>query len=109
MKNVLDLLNNYNIDNKTPLVLSVSGGVDSMVLLNILSVNKYNLIVVHFNHQTRKENEQEEQLVRETAEKHNFKFHVFKVDTNSGNFHEQARNFRYDHLKQIALKYKTPY
>lgn len=109
MENELNLLKKYNIDKKTPLVVSVSGGVDSMVLLHILTKNKYNTIVVHFNHQTRKENDSEEQLVRETAKNYNLKFHVFKVLKSSGNFHEQARNFRIKKLEEIARKYNTSF
>jgi|SRR5690554_199550 len=109
MENALNLLKQYNIDKNTPLIISVSGGVDSMVLLNILATNKYKAIVVHFNHQTRKENDLEEQLVRETAKNYNLGFHVFKFEQASGNFHEQARNFRIKKLEEIAIKYKTSY
>ncbi|MFA7376743.1 MAG: ATP-binding protein, partial [Acholeplasmataceae bacterium] len=37
----------------TPLIASISGGVDSMVLLDLLIKENYQIIVVHFNHNKR--------------------------------------------------------
>ncbi|NLZ31433.1 MAG: tRNA(Ile)-lysidine synthetase, partial [Methanomicrobiales archaeon] len=38
---------------KKKIVISVSGGIDSLVLLDILMELNYSLVVVNFNHQQR--------------------------------------------------------
>lgn len=105
----LSIFDQFNITKKTPLIVSVSGGVDSMVLLDLLIKNKNKVIVVHFNHQTRKNNINEENLVKETCKKNRILFERFLVEIDNGNFHELARDFRNEKLKLIADKYKTPY
>ena len=42
-----------------PIIVGVSGGVDSMVLLHTMMVNDYALIAAHFNHQLRDESDLE--------------------------------------------------
>ena len=53
---VLSHIENYNLQ-ESPLVVMVSGGVDSMVLLQLLQqcVNTDKLFVFHLNHSTRTE------------------------------------------------------
>lgn len=109
MENALNQLLNLNISEKTPLIVSVSGGVDSMVLLNLLISNNYKPIVVHFNHQTRKTNIDEQRLVEEVSTKNKLPFYVFNVILEDGNFHNQARNYRNKKLKEVAKKYKSKY
>ena len=46
-----DLLNNFALDPKAPLIVTVSGGVDSMVLLTLLAQTKHPLIAATFDHQ----------------------------------------------------------
>lgn len=82
-------------------LISVSGGVDSMALLHILSnynqAMKDTLEVVHFNHGTRTlENAQEESLVRQICHEYQLKLHVLSFDLNleEGNFEEKARQKR---------------
>ncbi len=62
---------------KKKLLLLVSGGVDSMVLLNIASkiCNKNSIEVLHFNHNTRKNCVQDFELVKNVCQKNNIKFH----------------------------------
>lgn len=91
-------------------VLAVSGGVDSMVLLNYFYHNNYDVVVVSFDHQTRSETTSEVDLVRKTASLYNYPFYSYKLDfSKTGNFHEQARLLRYKHLEDIAKKYNTKY
>lgn len=68
------------INNK--LVVSLSGGPDSMVLLFILSklVEKYNttLEAIHINYKNRSESDIEEELVQYYCKKLNVKLHVYR-------------------------------
>ena len=56
-KSIIEKLKNNKI------VISVSGGLDSMVLLDGLS--SVHPIVVHFNHNSRSDNSQDEKLVKD--------------------------------------------
>jgi len=46
-------------------VLAVSGGPDSMFLLDNLRQKRYKLIVAHVNYHKRKESDRDEELVKE--------------------------------------------
>ncbi|NUQ82070.1 MAG: tRNA lysidine(34) synthetase TilS [Bacteroidetes bacterium] len=93
-------------------ILSVSGGVDSMVLLECFRLwavdHPQSVIhVFHLNHLTRPgENEQEEALVRNAAEGAQFIFHGFRwtQPSTAGNFQASAREERYRLLNQIAAE-----
>ena len=68
------------VNNK--LVVSLSGGPDSMVLLFILSkfVQKYNIILeaIHINYKNRSESDIEEELVQYYCNKLNIRLHVYR-------------------------------
>lgn len=98
------------IDFKKRLVVSVSGGVDSMVLLDFLRKMNLDLVVVHFNHQIRPESDLEASLVSDYCSKYNLSFNYFLLDfTTKTNFEEKARNLRRKHLEEVAKRVKTPY
>ena len=109
MKQIIDLLNQHNkqIKNK-PILLSVSGGVDSMVLLHLLIKNDFDVHVLHFNHQKREKSHEEAKLVQSYCEEHHVSFHYILLDFNSsGNFHDQAHKLRKYHLLQTAKEIKS--
>jgi tRNA(Ile)-lysidine synthase len=62
-----DLLHGFALDPKAPLIVAVSGGVDSMVLLNLLSQTKHPLIVATFDHHMRATSGDDVQLVKTYA------------------------------------------
>lgn len=110
MDNSLNLLKKLNIKQDIPLIVSVSGGVDSIVLLNLLVKSNYNVIVVHFNHHTRAQNLAEQDLVIDYANKFNLKYYVFNYEhLNTNNFQSDARNFRLSKLKATAKIEHTKY
>lgn len=79
------------------IVLSVSGGVDSMVLADIFASFGEYFELLHFNHGTRpKENLEEEELVVSLAEKFNVKVNVFRFELSlrQKNFEKVARQKR---------------
>ena len=63
-----------------PLLVGVSGGVDSMVLLHLLSQHA-KVQIAHLNHQLRgKASDADERLVRRTASKVGVPCHVERAD-----------------------------
>lgn len=109
IKSITKVLNKLKINKDTPLIVSVSGGVDSMVLFNLLVKFEYKIIVVHFNHHTRDENLLEKKLVEDTAKSNNITYYTFDYNHNGGNFQEQARKFRLKKLREVAKKHNTTY
>ncbi|WP_461214620.1 tRNA lysidine(34) synthetase TilS [Lacticaseibacillus sp. GG6-2] len=61
------LLAPYGLAPTDKLVVAVSGGVDSMVLLTLLAACEQPVIAAHFNHQLRSESPAEAQMVRDYA------------------------------------------
>ncbi len=89
-------------------ILAVSGGVDSMVLLDAAIKIKLNCVVVNFNHHKRKASEKEAKLVEKTAHDNNLKVVLkdIKIEKNS-NFQKLARDCRIALLKEIAKENNT--
>jgi len=85
------------------LLLAVSGGIDSMVLVDLFHKLKYDIAVAHCNFQLRgQESDDDEEFVKSQVEKLNIPLFIQKFDTKK--FAEQkklsiqvvARNLRYD-------------
>jgi tRNA(Ile)-lysidine synthetase-like protein len=82
-------------------LLAVSGGVDSMVLLSHYQNTAAQ--VVHFNYHTREMSNRDEAFVMAQATKCGLPcvvIHAPKLE--DGNFQEQARSYRYDVLSDLA-------
>lgn len=98
-----------DIDLTKPLVLSVSGGVDSMVMLDFLRRLKLKITVVHFNHQKRAISDKEAEMVQEYCDKFHIPYNYFKLTINSSDFQNRARVLRHRHLEEVASRINTPY
>src|SRR5689334_15987664 len=92
------------------LLVAVSGGVDSMVLMHLLAERR-NVQVAHLNHQLRgKSSDADEQLVRRTGEKSGMKCHVECVDVKSVAREQRlsiemaARQCRHQFFARLAAK-----
>ena len=114
MKEVFEFLNN-NIELKDQTVVAaISGGPDSMALLQILieirkNIN-LNIVCAHVNHKLRKESEQEKVMVENFCIKNNIIFEYMEINKyGTGNFHDQARQIRYDFFNQTVMKYNAKY
>lgn len=113
MKNkVLDTIKKYNlIETKDKIVLGVSGGPDSISMLNILNEIKnelnFEIYVAHMNHMIRKEAEDDENYVQEYCTKNNIQFFVKRVDvvqianTNKIGTEEAGRKVRYEFFEEV--------
>ena len=91
-------------------IVGVSGGCDSMALLDMLRVAKYRLVVCHVNYHLRHDSDLDQKNVSEYCKKNQIPLFVKEIDpANYGkeNFQEQARILRYRFYYEIASKYQT--
>ena len=114
MKETLKYLNNL-IKEDDSIIISLSGGPDSMCLLSLLlevrKTKKINLIATHINHNVRKVSDKEKIFVEKFCLKNNIPFEYLKIEKYKDNkFTEsEARKIRYDFLESIVKKYKANY
>lgn len=109
MKSVISFLKSLYPSANKPFIVSVSGGIDSMVLLDVLLQNDFPLIVVFFNHQVRSQAIQEEKLVSKICQEHDIPFHAITLTIPKGNFQDHAHTLRQYHLRKLAQTHQTPY
>lgn len=107
-----NLLNKNLIQKNDVIVVAVSGGIDSMVLLDQLNhlktSMKLKLIVAHVNHGKRSASLEEYEFVKNTALKYNNDFEGITLEQlPKANFHTVARSKRYDFFKQVCEKYNA--
>ncbi|MCZ7408815.1 tRNA lysidine(34) synthetase TilS [Parvimonas micra] len=106
-------LKSYNLEG-FGVLLAVSGGKDSMTMLDLFNYFKYelklNLVVCHFNHSLRDDADRDEKFVKTQCEKYGLKFYSKKEDVllysneNKLSTEEGARFLRYkffDEVKRI--------
>lgn len=87
-------------------ILAVSGGVDSMVLLDLLAKKPtVKLIVAHFNHGIRQEAARDEEFVRRKAVRLGLSFESEAADLGEGASEDSARRARYGFLYRIQKKH----
>ena len=85
-------------------VVAVSGGVDSIVLLDLLaksSQNSVELVVAHFNHGIRRGSEKDEKLVAAAAKKYGLTIEVGHGHLGRDASEEKARQARYGFLESV--------
>lgn len=89
-------------------ILAVSGGVDSMVLLDVLRKKpELDLVVAHFDHGIRSDSHQDARLVEQTAARLNLPFELGTGKLGAAASEETARNARYKFLNQVKEKHKA--
>ena len=89
-------------------IVAVSGGVDSMVLLDLLRRQKdAALVVAHLNHGIRSDSDEDEKLVHHYAMSHNIKFISESVRLGVNASEETARNIRYEFLRRCRNRFKA--
>ncbi len=93
-------------------LVAVSGGSDSMALLDKLYNSGKSLVVCHVNYGFRESASRDENIVREYCQKRNLKLEIlkgFKYDKKEGNFENWARVKRYNFFKEMYKKYDCEY
>jgi tRNA(Ile)-lysidine synthase len=88
-------------------VVAVSGGVDSMVLLDLLRQQPdLQLIVVHLDHGIRPDSSEDRKLVAVTAQQYGLQFEYMEAKLGPETSEADARMVRYDFLKKVQKKYQ---
>lgn len=96
-----------SLEKSKPVVLALSGGVDSMVLFDMLLKCGYSVIIAHVNHHKRIESDYEEQEIRELAKNNNCPIEVLHYYHEKDNFQAEAHNKRYDFFIEVLHKYNA--
>lgn len=115
---VLQTILKYNLINeKDKIVIGVSGGPDSICLLNVLNSLKkklnFEIYVAHINHMIRDVADEETEYVKNFCKKINVECFVKKVDVikiakqEKRGTEEVGRNIRYDFFDEVATKTKS--
>ncbi|AEV94594.1 tRNA lysidine(34) synthetase TilS [Pediococcus claussenii] len=106
----------FGFNPRDTVILAISGGVDSMVLLNVfLELAKQThmtIVIAHVNHQLREQSTLEEQFLKEWAAKHHVQIEIahWQVGlTIKTSVEEAARNFRYNFFADVMKKYQAGY
>jgi len=105
-------LKTCDVKNEQTIILGVSGGIDSVAMLNLfLTVRKelkLSLIVAHLNHGVRKESYIDEKFVKEIAEREKLTFVSRKITMpTSGNLEEELRDKRRSFLNFVAESFNA--
>ena len=106
-QHVSENLKNAGVLKSHKLIVAVSGGMDSMLLLDTIRTLGFDTIAVHINYNLRgEESDKDEQLVRAYAEKHNLDLRVFqgKPEDFKTNLQEAARLFRYQKFEDVKTE-----
>lgn len=90
----------------TKYVVAVSGGIDSVALLNMLShVPGHDIIVAHFDHGIRVDSADDAIFVARLAATYNYPFETKREELGEHASEDLARQRRYDFLRSVAAKY----
>lgn len=111
---MINIENNFKFHDGDRIVIGCSTGPDSMALLDMLLKirNKYNLsiIVAHVNHNVRKESFEEAEFIKEYCEENNLVCESMIIENyGDDNFHNEARNIRYNFFENLVHKYEANY
>ena len=108
---VLETIKKYNlIQNGDKIVLGVSGGPDSISMLDKTNNLDFNIVVAHVNHMIREEAGEDLEFVKNFCNKIGVEFYSKSIDiqkianTNKIGTEEAGRNARYEFFDEILEK-----
>lgn len=99
---------NCHLNRNQPILVGVSGGPDSLCLLDVLNRLRFSLIVAHFDHQLRMESADDSSKVEATARQFGLPFYLGRqdvaayADEQHFSIEEAARVLRYRFLFSLA-------
>ena len=96
------------------IVIGCSSGPDSMALVDMLLKirDKYNLflVIAHVNHNVRKESYEEAEFLKDYCFMNKLLFESMVIEEyGDDNFHNEARNIRYNFFENLVHKYDANY
>ena len=105
---------NFSFQNNDVIVVGCSSGPDSMALVDMLLKirEKYQLclVIAHVNHNVRKESYEEAEYLKEYCDLNNLLFESMVIEEyGDDNFHNEARNIRYNFFENLVKKYNANY
>jgi tRNA(Ile)-lysidine synthetase-like protein len=98
------------LDSPGTYILAVSGGIDSMVLLDLLNKTKrpdQTLIIAHLDHGIRVDSNADRKLVENTAMTHGLVFEYKEVKLGPSASEAEGRQARYDFFNELKTKHKA--
>ncbi len=88
-------------------VLAVSGGVDSVVLLDVMSkLPNTNLVVAHFDHGIRDDSAEDARFVEGLARRYGAEFETKREELGPRASEDLARKRRYEFLRDVARRHQ---
>lgn len=101
-------INKLNFKNEDYVIFAVSGGPDSMAMLDMFKDSNFHIVVAHVNYRKRLESDEEQRQVEKYCKKNNLIFETKTVtEKHKGNFQTWAREYRYNFFKELYKKYKA--
>lgn len=111
---MINIEENFEFKLNDIIVIGCSSGPDSMALVDMLlrirDKFKLSLIVAHVNHNVREESYEEAKYLKEYCEMNNLIFETMTIEEyGDDNFHNEARNIRYNFFEALVHKYGANY
>jgi tRNA(Ile)-lysidine synthase len=95
------------VNTRKKYVVAVSGGIDSVVLLDMLVRDKtHNLVVAHFDHGIRDDSADDARFVEGLARRYGLPFYTKREELGAGASESDARARRYAFLSDIAREHE---
>lgn len=114
LENIESILSEQcGLDKDSTVVAGVSGGADSLCLMNVLRHAGYGVIVAHFNHKLRPDSDEDAGIVEQTVTRLNLKLVIESgdvrafADEKNLSLEEAARVLRYRFLMDQARRFKA--
>ena len=89
------------------MIVGVSGGPDSMALLDLLRRIGMKAVIAHVNYQKRPTADRDEKIVKDYAKRYGIPYFVTRPTYHKDNFQAWAREVRYSFYKEIADIFST--
>ena len=111
---MINIEDNFEFKPNDIIVIGCSSGPDSMALVDMLLKirEKYSLslIVAHVNHNVRKESYEEAKFMEQYCKNNEIVFETMVIEEyGDDNFHNEARNIRYNFFESLIRKYSADY
>ena len=93
---------NFSLIDQKKVIAAISGGIDSMVMLQLLTQAGVDIHVCHVDHHTRSgTSSQDVMFLKEYCSHHRIPITIDHFYHQEGNFQSKARDFRYDFFRKL--------